>query len=249
MNQKQFTKEVRWLLEEKYDGKPSKAAEKDLARLRAGEPLDYIIGYVEFVRCKIDLSLKPLISRPETEYWVQKAIEDMQGTKAVSCLDIFSGSGCVGIAVLKHISQAHVDFIEYDEKLLQQIRLNLKENNILKKRYKIIHSDIFSRVSGSYDYIFANPPYIPESNKKYVQASVLEYEPKQALFAGKDGLKYIKKFLKQAKDHLTEKGIVYMEFDFPQKKDIEQLLKQYGYSAWQFHRDQYKKWRFVIVKN
>ena len=244
-------KEINWLVDEKYAGKLTKAAEKDIARLKAGEPVSYLIGFVEFLGYKMDLSLKPLIPRPETEYWTQKAIQDIRTSLkqnvSIRCLDVFSGSGCIGIAVSRHILQARVDFAENEKKFLQQIQLNLKKNRVSKKRFKVIQSDVFSGVPGKYDYIFANPPYIATTRWKSVQSSVARYEPRGALFAGKDGLRYIKRFLKEAKNHLTPKGKIYMEFDSPQRKEIDLLLKKYRYSSWQFYKDQYGKWRFVVV--
>ena len=251
MSKKQFSKETSWLLQEKYQGKLTKAAKKDIARLKAGELVDYLIGFVEFAGCKIDLSSKPLIPRPETEHWTQKAIQDIRTSLkrnvSIRCLDVFSGSGCIGIAVLKHILQARVDFAENEKKFLQQIQLNLKKNRISKKRFRVFQSDIFSDISGEYDYIFANPPYVAESKKHSVQASVLKYEPHEALFAGKDGLRYIKRFLKEARKHLLPGGKIYMEFDSPQKREIDKLLKKFGYLHWQFYKDQYGKWRFVVI--
>ena len=244
-------RQIGWLLQEKYQGKLTKAAKKDIARLKAGEPVDYLIEFVEFVGCKIDLSLKPLIPRPETEYWTQKAIQDIRTSLkrnvSIRCLDVFSGSGCIGIAVLKHIPQARVDFAENEKKFLQQIQLNLKKNRISKKRFKVFQSNIFSGIPGEYDYIFANPPYVAESKKHSVQASVLKHEPHEALFAGKDGLRYIKRFLKEAKKHLLPGGKIYMEFDSPQKREIDKLLKKFVYLHWQFYKDQYGKWRFVVI--
>lgn len=257
MNERRFEREKQWLLQEKYQGKLTYAAKKDVARLKAGEPVDYLIGFVEFAGTKIDLSKRPLIPRPETEYWTLQASEEIKKKYSSSpksnlgdrCLDMFAGSGCIGIAVLKHIPTARVDFAEQEKKFLKQIHINLQLNHIDSYRYRIIESNIFSGAQGKYDYIFANPPYVAESRKRSVQPSVLKHEPRQALFAGRDGLKYIKKFLKETKDHLKSGGKIYMEFDSPQKRAINRLLRKYGYRSWQFHKDQYGKWRFVVAEN
>ena len=254
-----------WLLKEKYQGNPTKNFYKDVKRLKAGEPVDYVIGFTEFLDCKIDLSKKPLISRPETEFWVEKAIEEIKnrkpfGTaqgKILRILDMFAGSGCIGLAVLKHIKNTEVIFVDIDKNNLEQIKINCKLNGIDKKRCKFIQSNIFKGLNPSsrrlirakYDFVFANPPYIPDYEilRNRIQKSVLRYESKKALFGGKDGLFYIKKFLKGAKKQLNSGGKIFMEFDSPQKNKIETLLKKYRYKDWQFNQDQYGKWRWVAV--
>ena len=229
-------KEIGWLLKEKYFGKPSKEFYKDIERLKAGEPLDYVIGFTDFLGCKIDLSKKPLIPRPETEYWAGEVLKEelfssAQG-KILHILDIFCGSGCIGTAISRHVKNAKVDFVD-------------------KYKYfnnpNFIKSDIFSKVKGKYDYIFANPPYIPKTKINKIQKSVLKFEPKVALFGGKDGLFYVRKFLRDAKDHLNIGGKIFMEFDSPQKKEIEKIIKKYNYSSYEFHKDQYTRWRWVNI--
>lgn len=238
-------------MEEKYKGKPNKKFQKDVKRIKKGEPVDYVIGFKEFLGCKIDLSKRPLIPRKETEFWVAMAIDEIKkyyATKSIKCLDIFAGSGCIGVALLANVQNVLCDIAEKDKKLLGQIKLNLKNNFTKPSRYKVIGSDVFSKIKGKYDFILANPPYIATTRKNKVQKSVLKYEPKAALFAGKDGFTYIKKFLQEVKKHLNPGGQVFMEFDFVQKNDIEKLLKKLGYKDYEFKKDQYGKWRFLMLK-
>jgi release factor glutamine methyltransferase len=214
------------------------------------QPIEYKRGFKGFLGCKVDLSLKPMIPRPETEFWLKKAIKTInQGKKKVFCLDIFAGSGCIGIAVLKH-TKAKVDFSDIEKKFLKQIKINLKLNKISASRYRVIHSDIFSKLTTlkvvNYDYIFANPPYVGLDRRHLVQESVLDWEPVIAIFGGEDGLFYIGKFLKDARKHLKKDGKIYLEFDHLRKKETEKLLKQLKYKKFKFYKDQFKKWRWVV---
>ncbi len=242
--------EIQWLLKEKYQGRLTPSAKEDIKRLKKGEPLAYLIGNVPFLNCVIDLSARPLIPRSETEYWTEFAIKSIKKhNPQARCLDIFAGSGCVGIAILKNVPEVQVDFAEIDKRFLRQTRLNLKLNKIQAIRYRLIQSDIFKNISQAkkYDYILANPPYIAQRKKHLTQRSVLQYEPHKALFADKDGLKIIKAFLKDVKNYLTKDGKIYMEFDSWQKENIKAILNMYKYKKYKFFKDQYDKWRFVVV--
>ncbi len=279
-------KEVDWLLRDKYPrflAEPKKylpQIRRDLRRLKNGEPLAYVIGWVDFLGCKIDLSHRPLIPRPETEFWTEQAIKRIKArcetTNARECrelriLDVFAGSGCIGIAVLKHIPGAEVWFTDNDPACLRQIRKNLELNPVRSKksrisadareserrtsngmnripprRCKIKHSHILKNVRMSFDYILADPPYIPSGRKSKLPLSVRKYEKPQALFGGRDGLFYIRRLLKEAKSRLKPGGELWLEFDSPQKRPIAHLAKKEGYRA-AFHKDQFKKSRYVIL--
>lgn len=243
-------KEIGWLLQEKHNGKLTPAAKKDIKRLKAGEPLDHIIGFVDFLGCKILVDGKVLIPRFETEFWTEQAVDNLRAQKGkLRILDMFAGSGCIGIAVLKHIKNANIVFADSETNTLSQIEKNCEVNKIQKDRYEIIESDVFLDVKRKFDYIVANPPYIPETRKNKIQKSVLHYEPKEALFGGSDGLSYITKFLAEAKNFLNPGGKIYMEFDTIQRSKINMLLKKFRYKSWQFRKDQYDRFRWVVVGN
>jgi len=207
----------------------------------------------KFLNCKIDISKKVFIPRIETQFWVKKAIKDCRlqienfKLKKPKFLDIFAGSGCIGIAILKNVKKSKVDFVDIDQNAIEQIKINLKLNKVSPKRYKIIKSDIFEKVKGKYDFIFANPPYVARERLNEVQQSVKKFEPKISWYGGEGGLKYIKRFLKGAKDHLKENGMIFMEIDPMQKESIEKILKENGYKNFKFYKDQFKKIRWMKI--
>ncbi|MBU1014959.1 methyltransferase, partial [Patescibacteria group bacterium] len=161
----------------------------------------------------------------------------------IQVLDMFAGSGCVGIAVLTRVPSAHVDFAEKGKNELRQIRRNLKENNIAPGRFRVLSSNIFSAVKGKYDFILANPPYAGEEYPEKVEESVRKWEPRRAVFAGKEGMEVIRPFLEQATCFLKPGGVLYMELDPSQKDAVARILKK-RYPRHRFFKDQFKRWRF-----
>jgi release factor glutamine methyltransferase len=210
-------------------------------------PEDYKTGFKYFLGAKIDLSKKPFIPREETEHWVSLALKEIRKRDNPVCLDLFSGSGCVGLAVLKNIDKSFCDFGEKENPFLEQIKINLDINNIPKERYNIIKTDVFSNIEKKYDFILANPPYVALSRIEEVGEDVKQYEPPVALFGGEEGLDLIKEFILKAGDFLKEKGVVFMEFDREQKKKIEDLLGN-NYSKADFFKDQFNKYRFLRLE-
>lgn len=208
-------------------------------------PEAYEARNIPFGHCDIDLSLRPFIPRPETEYWVHEAIKTL-ARKKLKILDAFAGSGCVGIALLKNLPNAHVDFLEKDPKLKKQIRLNLQKNSIKKSRAKIIVGNLDALPRKKYSYIFANPPYINLKKKYTVQKSVLNYEPHDALFAKDRGLYYIKRLIKLAPKVLVPEGKMFIEFGAGQKHALEKFVKKRE-ARWKFSKDQYSRWRVLQI--
>jgi len=244
-------KEISWLLREKYQGQLTPEAQRDINKLKRGFPLDYLIGYKPFLNTIIDLRFHPLIPRVETEFWTAQLIKKLkeQPVQKIRCLDIFAGSGCIGIALLKNIPWLNVDFGEKNRKFIHQIKINLQLNNISPERYKIIQTDIFQNIKGKYNLIVANPPYLSRKRRNLIQKEVLQYEPSSALFAKENGLFFIRQLIQKGQKHLLSPGTLYLEFDSWQKKSIEKMLKQENFLKFNFHRDQYHRWRWLTIRH
>lgn len=222
-----------------------------MRKTKSGLPEEYKKGYSIFLGCKIDLSRRVLIPRPESEFWTEAAINDLKKTKNddLRILDIFSGSGCVGIAAAKYLPDARVDFSDIDKSAIGQININLDINRIGRNRAEVFESDIFEKIppANRYDAILANPPYIDPARIGEVQESVLDHEPRIALFSGGGGLETIKKFLRRAIDFLKPEGFIYLEFDASQMEAVEDMAESIGYLSISFFKDQFGVWRFAKI--
>jgi release factor glutamine methyltransferase len=235
-----MNKEVEWLFRDKYNGilEPQFEADfnNDLLRLQNGEPLAYVIGWVPFLGAKIYLDSLPLIPRAETEYWVANAVEKIKdcakkyNKENVKVLDLCAGSGCIGVAVLKNITGAQVDFVEIDTKHHENIKKNILENGIDLNRTKIFGGNLFENLNTNelgdqkYDFILTNPPYVNPQYINDVQDGVLKNEPHLALFGGNDGMQIVREILQNAPKFLNENGVLYIEHEPHQATEIQTIL-------------------------
>lgn len=208
-------------------------------------PEDYQRGFKDFLGARVDLSKRPLIPRAETEYWAAMAIKEIK--EGWECLDLFAGSGCIGLSILKNTKDSFCDFGEKEDLFLEQIKINLDLNDIENGRYELIKTDVFSNIKKKYDCILANPPYVALSRISEVGEDVKMFEPKVALYGGNDGMEYINIFLNGAPDYLKEKGIIYLEFDPGQKELITEIIKG-KFSKFEFFKDQFDKYRFIRIE-
>ncbi len=237
--------EINWLLQEKYHGEKSDAFFADCARLEAGEPLAYLIGSIPFLDCQITLDSHPLIPRPETEHWVEQAIANMKAG-APRVLDLCAGSGAIGVAVAKGIPEAQVTFAEIDPAHLPTIKKNLQANLSNIGRYEVVQSDLFKNVTGTFDFILTNPPYI-DKTAGTVDASVVAHEPALALFGGAAGLDIIARIVAEARSYLNDGGQLWIEHEPFQCDAIADLATEHHFAVMHYH-DQYDTYRYSIMK-
>lgn len=193
-------------------------------RNKVGEPEAYRIGWVPFIHTNIYLDSRPLIPRTETEYWVDLVIKEIKRSRVrePKILDLCAGSGCIGVAVLREIPEALVDFVEMDEKHHSTIRKNVEMNNLDATRTRIFGGNLFENITDQYDFILSNPPYLNPELRGQVQESVALYEPHMALYGGKGGLELIDRILSQVGEHLTPKGSLYLEHEPEQVEHLSQ---------------------------
>ena len=186
-------------------------------------PVAYIFGKTNFYGYDLKVNENVLIPRLDTEVLVEKLIADIKSqNKKVSVLDIGTGSGAIVIAVQKE-TNAKCFAVDVSKEALEVAKENAKENNA---EIKFIESNLFENIKDlKVDYIVSNPPYIETEVVKILDAEVVSNEPNLALDGGVDGLDFYRKIIKDAKNHLNEKGRLYFEIGYNQGESVSALMK------------------------
>lgn len=196
-----------------------------LKRLNAGEPVQYIVGDVDFYGYIIEVNKSVLIPRRETEELVEKTlfyIKKLFSNSNLDIIDIGTGSGCISIAIKKNLPKAQLTAIDISKEALKVAQKNAIKNNV---NINFIQSDLFINVNNQYDVIISNPPYIREDEK--IMDIVKNNEPHLALYAKDNGLYFYKEILKESRKYLKEKSIIAFEIGEEQGQDIIKIAESY----------------------
>ena len=197
---------------------------KEVLAVSKGEPIQYVIGYVNFYGNNFIVNRDVLIPRFETEELVEKTIFFSKKffTEPVDIIDLGTGSGVIGLTLEKKLSTNSVDLIDISKKALEVTHKNCVK---LNSKANLIESDMFNNVTKKYDIIISNPPYIKEEEE--IEDIVKNNEPDIALYAGKDGLTAYTKIIKDLKEHMKEKCLVAFEIGMDEANDIIKIINKY----------------------
>lgn len=225
---------------------------------KTGLPVSYITNSKEFFGYDFFVTEDVLIPKPDTEILVMRAIDLIKaniysGAKKIEILDICSGSGCIGISVLKTLQKEFKNqteftlyFSDISEKALEISKINAKRLLDSEQNIFFIKSNLFQNISKEFDFILSNPPYIP----KKMALDLLKdgrNEPLLALngdvtISGKDsdssdGLEIIRNLVPEAKNHLKANGILLIETGEYNSLDAQKILKDSGFKDLKIHKD------------
>ena len=223
-----------------------------LDRLVAGEPIQYIIGTVQFLDMELLVSPGVLIPRPETEEMASLIIRDCIPKLPLGAhiLDIGTGSGCLALALKKARSDLHVTALEISTAALKVARKNAEALclDITWKHGDLMNRDEWKKM-GSFDLIVSNPPYIPQHEKLSMCPHVTAHEPGIALFVPDDDplifYRHIHSFLHA---HLSQTGIVFLEIHEKFSKAIVMMFRENRDLLVEEKKDFRGKDRFVILR-
>jgi release factor glutamine methyltransferase len=223
------------------------------------EPLQYVVGEVDFFGQKLHVDKRVLIPRPETEelvyqmqqYLTENFFKEPSGSsdfaheerQNLSILDLGTGSGAIAIALAALFPIIKLTAVDCSAEALAVAEENSVKNNV-RDRISFVQSDWFSNIKGTFDVIISNPPYVSEEEYRSLQSEVRCFEPKSALTAEDEGLADLKHIPSKAPEYLKRGGLLVMETGCNQHTALHAYAKTFGYAKTQStldlsHRERY----------
>ena len=194
-----------------------------------GKPMAYIQGYKEFYGLCLNVNEYALIPRPDTELLVDLAIEKIQQHNLKTVLELGTGSGAIAVAIAAHLPHIKITATDVSSNALEVASgnaMNLCPNHTIEFK----KSDWFSEISGTFDLIVSNPPYIAEDDT-YLKGDGIRYEPSIALTSGLLGLDALTLIVNQSKGFLDANGWLLLEHGYDQRDSCRHLLSGGGFTS------------------
>lgn len=227
---------------------PEEKLEAGLKRLEKGEPVQYIVGNVDFYGYTFKVNPCVLIPRFETEELVSKTIEyaNTVFSEPFKAVDLGTGSGCIAITLKKKFgSKINMSAVDISKAALEVAMENAKNNEVEIDFY---HGDMLKPLKEKFDLIISNPPYIRKDEE--IMKIVRDNEPSIALYAENDGLANYEKILSNAEAYLNEKNMIAFEIGWWQGPKVVEIAKKYfPDSLIRVEKDLQEKDRFVFIFN
>lgn len=205
-----------------------------LAKRAERVPLQYITGNQEFMGLNFSVNSNVLIPRQDTELLVENAIELLGDNWKV--LDLCTGSGCIAVSIAHFGADKNVQVTAID---VSKAALLVAKENAIQNHVQVewLRSDLFDRVSGRYQMIVSNPPYIPTKVLEDLQPEVRDFEPRLALDGQDDGYYFYRKIAKEAGSYLVDDGWLLLEIGHDQAVVVSGLLKEAGFIEIEVKKD------------
>ena len=198
-----------------------------VARRRAGVPLQYLLGEVEFMGLPLRVDGRALIPRPETEELVELILREIDPKSGWEVLELGTGSGAIAIALAKFLPHSRITATDISAEALELAQENAARNGV-EGRIKFFESDWFAQVVGEFDLIVANPPYVGGEEIDRLPREVREHEPRRAWDGGERGMEALQRIIAEAPAHLSSGGRLYLEIGAGQGEGVRELLLTTG---------------------
>ena len=216
-----------------------------VSQRKEGKPMAYLMKKKYFWKYEFFINKYVLIPRPDTEIIIEQVLKIYKSKKNINFLDIGFGSGCIMLSLLKERRDFRATGVDISNHAVKVCKINAYRLG-LESRAKLFNSDIDKFTLGKYDLIISNPPYIKNSDLRYLEKDVKEFEPKLALDGGLDGTSEIRKVIKKSSELIKYGGKLILEIAYDQKKEVKQLLNKNGFYINSVIKDFAKNDRCII---
>lgn len=188
------------------------------------EPLQQILGFAEFMGLRFRVTDQVLCPRQDTEILVEEVMRSLQDGSRI--LDMCTGTGCILLSLLHYSNACAGTGADISPAALKIAEQNAEE---LGLEAAWIRSDLFEQITGEFEVIVSNPPYIPEAEIQTLMPEVRDHEPHIALSGMEDGLFFYRKLIPEAREHLCGGGMLFLEIGYQQAEAVTQLMMESGY--------------------
>jgi release factor glutamine methyltransferase len=195
-------------------------------------PLQYIIGEQEFMGLVFKVNSNVLIPRQDTETLVEEALKVCKSGMQV--LDLCTGSGCIIISLMKNAPGMTAAASDISKQALLVAKENGKNH---EADVEWIRSDLFDNITGKYDLIVSNPPYIPTAVISKLMPEVRDFEPFDALDGHEDGLHFYREIIRRSQDYLNSEGYLLVEIGYNQGAAVSRLMRFAGFTDVEIVKD------------
>ncbi|MCX6093504.1 MAG: peptide chain release factor N(5)-glutamine methyltransferase [Candidatus Bipolaricaulota bacterium] len=216
-------------------------------RRRAGEPLQHLIGEVTFFGLRFRVSRDALIPRSETEELLDHTLRLAPRDREIRCLDLGTGSGVIAVCLARYLPRAAVTAADVSTAAIDLARANATLNDVAD-RIEFVESDWFRNVSGRFDLVVSNPPYVESNAVEGLAVEVRDHEPRVALDGGENGTQAISSILAGIGDHLLPGGRVLLEIGDGQGDTVSREMTAAGLTDVRIDRDLSGRERFANAR-
>lgn len=221
----------------------AEALQLSVSRLQAGEPIQYVLGEVEFLGCRLHVDQRVLIPRPETEEMVAQIIQ-AESLEHKKVLDLCTGSGCIAIALKRGCPEAEVTALDCCIAALQVAGENAAANGVQVELWQ--YDLLYDTIPGQWHLMVSNPPYVPWRERAHMHARVVDHEPSSAIFVSDSyPVLFYDRLARLAREQLFFNGRLYTEVHAPYAEEVARLYQAQGLQEVNIHLDIHGRKRWV----
>ncbi len=195
-------------------------------------PLQYITGEQEFMGMTFKVNSNVLIPRQDTEVLVEEVLKALE--PGMEVLDVCTGSGCILLSILKNAPTVRGTGSDVSKQALLVAKENARLHGL---EAEWVRGNLFDNVSGRFDVIVSNPPYIPQAQIPTLMPEVQLFEPLAALDGGVDGLDFYRRIAALAPEYLKEDGLLFFEIGCDQAEDVRRIMTESGFAELSVEKD------------